>query len=345
MPQLRINIIKVLSLDHEGIVILSYQSANNTLVGENGPTGRFLNVKRTSFTISILILSLCLLFIANIVLAARFDPLFSITSVRGRCSIKTPDSSRLLDVIEAQAYPFGSKIATDTNSSLLIVLSNNNQCRVLDNALLTVEKDKKVRNRRIIQLDAGKLDVELEDNFSTSGNSLYVEGVTVICEAIGNKPRFLIEASEEEELKVVLVTCKDGQLRAFGSGFYITMSRGDVLSATGSYDKRFVRLKNVKGDFSITIKNANGEEETRKTKPGSVVKVWRKKSEAANTLIVRLLMISPEGNLDEAITYSEKIRDWDILTPEHQPVSKPFPVEKNVDLPDNIALPAWLDRI
>ncbi len=289
----------------------------------------------------------------NKTLAVQFDPMFCLVNLRGDCSVKAPDGNQFVEATEGKAYPYGSKVVAGTNSSALIVLSEGNVCRIMDNTMVSVDQDRKNKNKRMIFLDTGKLEVEIDDDISKSGNCLQIVTVTSISEPAGLKPKFLVESSDEEDLKVSLVTCKDGTLNVFGVGFDAAMSKGDVLSATGSRDKRFVRLKNVKGGFDLAVKNTEGKKEIRKTKPGSVAKIWRKKSEAANVLVIRLLLISPEGTLEDAITYSEKVPSWDVIEAVNispEPIVAQSPIrEKNADKPSkvkkDVKLPSWLDEI
>ncbi|MBN2300941.1 MAG: hypothetical protein JXN60_00360 [Lentisphaerae bacterium] len=263
-------------------------------------------MKRFAFCISLVVLMMCLAGISAS--AAGFDPLFRILQIEGICTVQKPGETQEVNALEDYAYPYGTRVKTGRNSSAVIRLSQGNDCRILAKADLAITEDVKNPKIKVIKLDAGKVDITLDEEFDKSGDGLNVETASAICGAIGCK--FSVDARMVQDLQVVVILCIKGKISIFGPHFkvpFITTDQGITVSSPR--DRSFTRVKNVKGSYSIDVIGSDGEPKTIDIKMGSVIKIWRRKSEDGKLVIISTLVADETGALVEIITATERLSD------------------------------------
>ena len=118
---------------------------------------------------------------------AGFEPLFRVIKVTGECSLKRPKEREFSPAPESKAYPYGTKVRTGMQSSLVVIFSEGNICRVLANTHLTMSEGAGNKKLKVVRLNEGEVEVELKEDFHSDGNALNVETSTAICGAIGCK--------------------------------------------------------------------------------------------------------------------------------------------------------------
>jgi len=266
-------------------------------------------IKRV-FAVLTLTSSMCL--ISALSHAAPFEEVFKLSKIVGECTVQAPGAAQFVNAVDDQAYPWGTKIKTGRKSSVLVTFSEGNTCRVLANAVLTITKDVKDEKLKNIVLDAGKVEVKLEPEFhKTNNDSLNVVTPTAICGAIGCI--FSVDVRNEKvekiEFIVSVIMCDDGQILVNGHDFKIPMDKEDGMVVATPTDRSFIRIKNIKGNFSAEIRDSEGQPKTVELKIGAVIKIWRAKSSTGNMWIVTILIEQPDGTLGEAgaISYNEEI--------------------------------------
>lgn len=238
---------------------------------------------------------------ATVALSAPFEPLFRITGISGTCTVSTPEMRGFEKAEEGKAYPYGSTVKTERRSSALIVFSEGNQCRLLANCTVTINEKSKDKSLKVIKLDAGKIEVELEEGFSEH-NALDVETATAICGAIGCT--YSVEAMTQDGLTVTVVVVDDGKVRVYTRDFSAMMDSKDSFSVAGSNDGLFTRLRNITGTIPITVRDSKGTDRVIETKPEAVFKIWRRETDEGT--VVTILIAAPSGELDEVINYLEE---------------------------------------
>ncbi len=232
---------------------------------------------------------------------ASFEPLFRVVKVTGECEIQRPDDGAFTPAEESKAYPYGTKIRTGKRSSLVIVFSEGNVCRVLANAELKMDEGMKNKKLKIIRLQDGEVEVELLEDFHTNGNALNVETATAICGAIGCK--FRVASKVEEELRIVIVRVIEGMIRLHGENFAATtLDQNDWISLLSPPDRSFLRLKNMKGNFPIEINDEDMQKKVVETLEGTVLKIWQRYVPGTKQRVVTAVLTGPDGQLIETIT-------------------------------------------
>jgi hypothetical protein len=96
---------------------------------------------------------------------------------------------------------------------------------------------------------------------------------------------------------------EDTTLSVSGPEFMLGALKEAAVSVACSLDQAFVRVKNVQGTFDVEITDAEGNPRIVSMEEGSAIKIWRKASEAADEVIVTLLITAPDGTLVEAVNY------------------------------------------
>lgn len=257
-------------------------------------------------SILLAIISTCLLFAASKDAdAVNFDPLFRVTSINGECSIMPKGGSDFIQIESGKAYPYGSHLKTGRKSSLIIVLSDGNECQVLANADLVMTHDATNPKLKIIKLNAGTVDVDLDPEFENSGYGLQVETAAAICGAIGCK--FSNDVRADNDMTVSTFAVGEGRVRIIGEDFEVKeMDADDFISVAASFDGEFTRIKNLKGSFLIDVKNSAGEVQSVEIKLNSIVKIWAQTAEAGQKRTVTIIFTSPDGKVEQAFTYTEQ---------------------------------------
>jgi flagellar motor switch/type III secretory pathway protein FliN len=244
--------------------------------------------------------------IAANILAAPFEELFQIQNITGKCYVKAADASRFVKAEPNKAYPYGTSVKTAKKGSATIVFSKDNTCELKANTIVVISEEKNKKNK-IIEISTGNIDVNLEKKFHKS-NGLKIVTATGTCKAIGCV--FSVSASNKSDMNASTYKCKEGKIGLSGPDYSIAeLNDKDEIAVTTADDNSFTRIETIKGKVNIEVKNAQGIQEIKKTKEGSVIKIWRRASDSGNNKIVTILITDPEGALKEAITYTEPTTD------------------------------------
>jgi hypothetical protein len=260
-------------------------------------------MKRIVSTLFVMASVLCLF--AGITSATPFDPLFLVSRVNGECMVATPDSGDFIPVTEGKAYPYGTKVKTGNDSTAIIKLSEGNECHLSANVSLGTGRDAKNEKHSIVKLEQGKIEVMLEQGFGDN-NKFSVETASAVCEAIAC--RFTVEARRDNQLdlNIGLFTCGEGQIKVFGPNFEIpSLVKDASISVSGTSDKLFTRVKNLRATINIAYKDSDGQDKTVELKQNSTAKITRRVSEG--NLHVTTIITKPDGTMEEASTHSEDL--------------------------------------
>jgi len=264
---------------------------------------------------------------------AAFDEQFMVREVVGDCQIAT--GTDFQPAVEGQPYPYGSTLKTGRKSSLVIVLSDGNECRVLANTVMTLNEATLNKKVKSVRLDEGKIEVSLLSDYAADGSDFSVETPAAVCGVIGSKLK--AEAATEGDLHIGIFGCVEGKLRVLGPQFELPLlDADDVVSIAATTDKSFIRIKNVAGTFPIVVKDSNGASKTFEMKNDCVVKIWQRLSATGDFMHVTLLIIGPDEALIEAINYTDKLPDSGTLPPRiGEELKEREPGGRDEDIPDD----------
>jgi hypothetical protein len=247
----------------------------------------------------LLVASLALVCVWNA--SAAFEPLFQTVEVQGKCTIQAPDEKGVLDAEENKAYPYGSQVRTGSDSAMTLLFDAANRCALGADASLYMGEDESDAARKLIVLDAGKISLNMAAGFEEA-NSLAVQSA---CADIGvlQGGKGSVNAMTEGDLNLVVAMAENATFAVTGPEFVLAALNNAAVSVACSLDQTFIRVKNVQGAFDVEVTDADGNPRVVSMEEGSAIKIWRKASEAADEMIVTLLITAPDGTLVEAINY------------------------------------------
>jgi len=237
--------------------------------------------------------------------AAPFDPLFVVSKITGTCQVMEPGMNQMVLAEEGKAYPLGTELVTGARSGCTVIFSTANECAIGEETRLVVAEGSDPR-QRIINLEDGKVEITLEENFQAA-NALEV--VTHCCAASALKGGgFSVQVKNEEDLQAVLVAARGGEVKVVGPRFEIANLREDqAVSVSCSQDRSFTRVKCVNGNISAAVlREAEAEPAIIAMVPGYVIKILQKLSEPEGALVVTILAVAPDGTVDQAVSYTTK---------------------------------------
>jgi hypothetical protein len=219
-----------------------------------------------------------------------------------------------------------------------VELSAGNECRVLANADIVVAEDMRDSKLKVVKLNLGRVDVELEDGFEESGDKFQVETPTAICGAIGCK--FGADTRSEQEMMISAFPVEKGKVRIFGADFEIPLvEKDDLITVANSHDRTYIRIKNVKGSFDFTYRDSSGNPKTVELKEGSIVKIWRRPSHADVSVVVTILITLPNGTILDSVTYTSSSTQQAFLDLQSLPGQEPPPAQEGGEIPAIQPLP------
>jgi hypothetical protein len=241
-------------------------------------------------------------------LSAPFEAAFKIRKVEGQCSICREPPATPVPAEAGQAYAYGTRVTTAPLTSVQLEFSARNTFTVLTNspASFIVKQDPADPKLKTIELHAGRMDIALEENFREH-NALNVETPAAVCSAIGC--RFQANCVAESDAIVASFLVHEGKVKVFAPNFEIPlMEKDDGVSVSHARDHTYTRVRNTKGEFSLNIRDSDGNPKIVEMKAGCVVKISRKVADSGDLQLITILVVTNmSGRIDESIHFTEKL--------------------------------------
>lgn len=236
---------------------------------------------------------------------AAFTPLFQVVEVKGLVTAQVPDSGESKQLHGGEGLAYGSILRTGADGSVVIILGGENQFTLGPDAAIVLGTDPDKETDKILELHRGIADISLIRDFEQANGFEIVTRCVRIRQTQGGGAS--IETTTEADLRVVVITCKGGQLESSGPDFLIpVMKENDSVTIACSQDGGFLRIRSITGKFALQIKDSSGNPRTLEMVEDSVVKILRKVSDAdPNIMIVTILEVGADGNVIQADTYEE----------------------------------------
>ncbi len=232
------------------------------------------------------------------VLLANKEPLAQLTDIAGSCSVAKPDGTTS-PAEEGVAYPYGSTITTDDDSSVVVVIASGTRAKLLPGSSLSLTGSMDSSTRGL-QLHAGAVEVTLGKGIG-EGETL-LTSVLPAATVTGVDCTFRIDVTQEGDLTVAFVRTLEGGVTVTGPQYTVAaLPKGSKLALITPPDLQFLRLKNMRGEYAITVKDRQGADKNLKTKEGHVVKIWREAVKGTDTIAVTVLVTDANGVLIDSI--------------------------------------------
>jgi hypothetical protein len=244
-------------------------------------------------------------FVAIEAQASKFEPLIVAGKPQGECSVLLPGKSAPVPVELGKAYAYGSVLISGPGASMPLLFGTANECTLSGQGRVLTAQNEQDPKQKLLTLENGRLDVALDAAYQEL-NALDVASSCVRASFTkGGKASF--ETAAEGELQLFVITCGDATLKLGGPQFTIPLiDKDDILSIACAPDMSFIRIKDVKGEFEMNIRDADGNPQAIPMQPGAVIKVLQKRSEIENTVVVTILVVGADEAVKQAITYSVK---------------------------------------
>lgn len=248
-----------------------------------------------------------LLLTSSVVFSAPFELAFRIVKITGECAVKKANASSYEPAVEGQAYAYGSAVRTGRKSTAVVKLSEGNECRILSKADFVMAENADNPKLKTIKVQEGKIEISLDPSRHESGNDLNVETATAVCGAVGSL--FTVEVQRESGVNVLVVFCTEGELKLEGSNFSATKVLANCgLSISGDDNNNFTRIKCLKGNFTLSYKDADGNVKEVVQEANAIVKIWRRQSDAGNVVIITVIITDPDGTTHPAEVFTEQMQ-------------------------------------
>ncbi len=253
-----------------------------------------------------------------------FDPLFKVTSVVGDVKVFRPGSDAPEKVLEAHAYPYGSRLvvskwdgkARTAKPELNFSLSADHKFKLAegsDLAIINGEGDDS--QKMIFDLASGKLKTFI--SVSTvktggAGDALIEAGINAII--VKTPLADCFKLTERNEIGVdydgknysIFFATESGTMEVSGPQFKInSMRRNAAVEIFGNKD--YTRITNVAGEFLGVIEKGIDATEVVSFKLRCVVKIWRRYAEIGGKMAVSVMTAYPDGTINSyAYLHGEK---------------------------------------
>jgi hypothetical protein len=181
---------------------------------------------------------------------------FKLAKVFGDCSVTLPGGDQQI-AREGVSYPYGSTIKTGRKASLVVVLSEGNEVRVLAETTFVADQNAKNASEKTIRLREGRIQVRLDPKFHET-NKFTVETPSAICGAIGSD--FDITTSGGTGANSTVVLCTDGAVSVAGlwPQWQTTLDAGDGIAISTITGDTFMTIRATSGRFDIAYTGGDG---------------------------------------------------------------------------------------
>jgi len=243
--------------------------------------------------------------LGNHAIATPFEPLARLGKIQGKCQVMAPGQNAYVAAEEGRAYPYGTQIMTPEDGSLVIIFGLNNECAVGAGVRLKLGERRDDKTRKVIYLEQGRIDIALAEAYETINGLDVVTHCAVTTCLKGGKS--FVEAKTDQDLHTQLIGSEDTDLRIKGPQFDIPLLHKEQwVSISCATDRRFIRIKDIKGDITATTQGPEGKPQEIAMQPGTTIKILQKNSDVPGEVVVAVLVVLPDGTPDDkqSVTYT-----------------------------------------
>jgi len=233
--------------------------------------------------------------------AAVLEPVLRARDLTGAVMVQRPGKSDAVPVEDGMTYPYGSRFRSEADSAVTLVMVDDSVVRVLANTEIVFTENDRDRKIKTVQLLAGEVEANLGDGFQEGGNVLNIQAANALAQAVGT--RYRVASRYEQDLQIVIIRVLAGIVRVFGENFQILELGADQwISLLSPADASFLRLKNLRGDYDVVIKDEDKGDRSLATEEGSVLKIWQRVVPETGERVVTAVFTDPEGQMQEQIS-------------------------------------------
>jgi hypothetical protein len=229
--------------------------------------------------------------------AAPLPKEFKLTKINGDCSVALPGGDQQI-AREGVSYPYGSTIKTGRKASLVVVLSEGNEVRVLAETTFVADQSAKNSSEKTIKLREGRIQVRLDPKFHET-NKFTVETPSAICGAIGSD--FDITTSGGTGANSTIVLCTDGAVSVAGlwPQWQTTLDAGDGIAISTITGDTFMTIRATSGRFDINYTSGDGTSGSLNLGVGTAISLTSAAGTGPNgqpVVTIRMTVTQPDGS-------------------------------------------------
>lgn len=249
--------------------------------------------------------------------AEPYTRLFRIMMPKGDCQVKKPGATLFEPAIKGKAYPYGSMVSCGVDSTAIILFTEADAVRILDNSSAQINLNSD--GVRLVSLQSGAVVTRV--NASATNDVVIIESPLGIAKSIvGNCKVALtdIPATETSPAKRMLEVRSEtlSNMRFVGNHFFIPfLKNGNCATITTLLDGSSYELADVVGDYAVNINTGinpdpigdtseNPEIQAIKMSTKSSIKFWRERAPIGGRMIVSVLVTDSAGKGCESFAFA-----------------------------------------
>ena len=233
--------------------------------------------------------------------AERLEPVLRAWDVRGTVMVQRGGHGSFEEMKEGRTYPYGSRFRTSAESSVRLAMSEESSVRLLQNAEILFAENRRDTSKKRVILRGGEIEANLGPNFPSGNNELYVEAANFFVKAVGSTYR--VALATEADLNILIIRVFAGLVRVMGANFEVAELQADQwVSLLAPSDESFTRLKNLRGEFEVTVIDADKQQRLLSTEEGTVLKIWQRIVPETGERVVQVVLTDPQERMVETIS-------------------------------------------
>lgn len=251
--------------------------------------------------------------------AEPYTRLFKIHNPVGDCQIRRPGAAAFEPAERGKAYPFGTRVECGRDSSAVLLFSDADAVRLLDNSAATVTLDEGEVTSRVVALDSGTAltrihpgtaeDFIVVDTPAGRVRSLSGNGKVVVTSVAATRTE---PAAYDVELRAEPAS----KMKFIGRQFIIpTLKNGFGARVFSATDDSHTVVTDLLGDYGVLINTGldsdppepyeeNPELSRINLSAKAAVNLWREKAAIGGATVVAVLSTTPSGKGRESFAFA-----------------------------------------
>lgn len=256
---------------------------------------------------------------AAVSFAEPYTRLFKITSTSGDSRIKKPGAASFEPVQRNKAYPFGSSVVCGKDGSAVLLFSENDAVRLIENTAATILIGNAPEESRIVRLARGTALTRIGVN--TANDFVMVDTPAGRIRAISGNCRIAVARipatkAEPESVDVELRAEPASKMKVIGEQFIIpVLKNGYGARITSRTDGSYTCVSDVLGDYIVYVNTGFEADPPEpyeenpllnrvKFSTKSALRLWREKAAVGGATVVAVLTTSPSGKGRESFAFA-----------------------------------------
>lgn len=257
--------------------------------------------------------------LAAAALAEPYTRLFKIHNPVGDCQVRRPGAAAFEPAERGKAYPFGTMVKCGRDSSAVLLFSDADAVRLLDNSAATVTLDEGEVTSRVVALNGGTAltrihpgtaeDFVVVDTPAGRVRSLSGNGKVVVTSVAATRTE---PAAYDVELRAEPAS----KMKFIGRQFIIpTLKNGFGARVFSATDDSHTIVTDLLGDYGVLINTGldsdppepyeeNPELSRINLSAKAAVNLWREKAAIGGATVVAVLSTTPSGKGRESFAFA-----------------------------------------